>query len=75
VLAYFKSPSRRIHQAVGHCSRTHPLVQAEFKEVSETLYYEKSTAHLWITLILPLPNLKRFPIVIILNIAAQAAWQ
>jgi MFS family permease len=55
----------------GKGDRAHPLVQAEFKEISETLYYEKSTAPPWKTLISPAPNLKRFLIVIVLNISAQ----
>ena len=50
----------------------HPLVQAEYHEISSVLSYEKSLpAQSFKTLISPRPNLRRFSIVIVLNIAAQ----
>lgn len=55
----------------GNGNINDPLVQAEFQEISQTLSYEKSTSNPWRTLISPTSNLRRFAIVIILNIAAQ----
>ncbi|KAK5128525.1 hypothetical protein LTR85_003195 [Meristemomyces frigidus] len=50
---------------------SHPLVQAEIKEITDTILYEKANARPWKSLISPTPNLRRFCIVIVLNIAAQ----
>ncbi|EOO04057.1 putative hexose transporter protein [Phaeoacremonium minimum UCRPA7] len=56
----------------GRGDRENPLVQAEYHEISSVLSYEKSLpAQSFKTLISPAPNLKRFMIVIVLNIAAQ----
>lgn len=56
----------------GRGDREDPLVQAEYHEISSVLSYEKSLpAQSFKTLISPTANLKRFMIVIMLNIAAQ----
>jgi MFS family permease len=50
----------------------HPLVQAEYHEITSVLSYEKSLpAQSFKTLISPSTNLRRFLIVIVLNISAQ----
>lgn len=56
----------------GRGNAEDPLVQAEYHEISSVLSYEKSLpAQSFKTLISPTPNLRRFLIVIVLNIAAQ----
>lgn len=56
----------------GNGDPEHPLVQAEYNEITSVLSYEKSLpAQSFKSLISPKPNLRRFMIVIILNIGAQ----
>jgi MFS family permease len=55
----------------GKGDRQSPLVLAEFKEICDTLSYEKTAQGDFKSLIAPKPNLRRFLIVITLNIAAQ----
>ncbi|KUI55193.1 Lactose permease [Cytospora mali] len=47
------------------------LVQAEFKQICDVLGYEKQHKKNWMTLIVPKSNLRRFLIVIVLNVAAE----
>lgn len=56
----------------GNGDAEHPLVQAEYHEITSALSYEKSLpAQSFKSLISPSPNLRRFGVVIVLNISAQ----
>lgn len=56
----------------GNGDTDNSFVQAEFHEISSVLAYEKTLpSQSFSSLIRPLPNLRRFGIVLVLNIAAQ----
>lgn len=55
----------------GNGNREDPLVLAEFKEIHDTLAYEKTIQTGFKSLIAPKANARRFLIVVVLNIAAQ----
>jgi hypothetical protein len=56
----------------GNGDTEHPLVQAEYHEITSVLSYGKSLpAQSFKSLISPSPNIRRFGIVIVLNISAQ----
>lgn len=55
----------------GEGDRQSPLVIAEFKEICDTIAYEKANQGNFKSLVAPRANLRRFMIVIVLNIAAQ----
>lgn len=57
----------------GKGNRNDALVLAEFKEISDTLRYEKKTQSTWMGLFSPRSNFHRFGIVLALNIFGEVA--
>ncbi|RSL93126.1 hypothetical protein CEP52_013444 [Fusarium oligoseptatum] len=47
------------------------LIDAEFKEIQDTIHFEKENTGTWTALIAPKPNARRFILVILVNIFAQ----